>query len=507
MGTVESLVLAFLTFGFFTLIALKFSVNFSQNNIQELKIDLSVDLEAKNSTYLSQDQENNQNPEKQPKQKILFYIYDTPEFQFLKNCSSRFNYTLNVHGKHEDDILFLTRIYVHPSRTKNPEKAKIFIIPVILGSIFRFLSYKFACTERNAGKCLLEKGVCGKNSRMHTMMENAARGVMKSEFFKKNDGKDHLIVSSDFRAQNSNWYPKEFGALVRKVSFGTFEEFWAPILMNTQVVFNYADSGRNGVKIKRIRSRCSIVTPYVNKVEIEDFEDNSINEMKNISDRKIDFLFMGQWNQKGSYAHRRRFNLIFHRGLNELGGKTRIFANTVAFGKTTKNCEYSKFKNLINSSDPHQTIIGKNTQLEPVAKTAPKLTNCKIPASMKTDYLELLSNTKLALIISGDTASTSRIYDAIERGAIPIVVSDLLPMVGLPFKYKVPWERLVYFLSVHSDEQSVLRVLEDISVRMGELEEKQRLLKKYGKEVLWWSKGGSNVVDNLVDEAYYKCMA
>ena len=420
--------------------------------------------------------------------RILFYIYDAPEFHFLKNCSRRFNYSQNIYGKHEDDILFLTRIYDHPLRTLNPTKAKVFIIPIILGSIFRFLSYTFP--NQKSGNMLMQPGLCGNKTTMFRMMENAGKSILKSDFFIKNQGKDHLVVSSEFRAQSVHWYPKNFADVMKRINFGTFEEIFAPSLMNSQTVFTYGSSARNGAT-EKIHPRCSVITPYVNKIETN----YKFDDWKNSSERKIDFLFMGQYNQKGSYRDRVRLNNIFHVGKDWLKTSPRIFADTVNYGLKMKHCEYENFKNA-NFSHKFKFTY-----------PAPKLTNCYIEKAMKDDYLKLLSDSKFSLIISGDTASTSRLYDAIERGSIPIIVSDLLPMVSFPFKSKVPWERLVYFLSSHADERNILKSLYDIwSKKDDELNEKQKYLQKYGKEVLWWSKQGSNVVKNLIEETYFKCV-
>ena len=60
-----------------------------------------------------------------------------------------------------------------------------------------------------------------------------------------------------------------------------------------------------------------------------------------------------------------------------------------------------------------------------------------------------MKQSKFAFILPGDTASSSRLYDAISSGTVPIILSNHLLEVGLPFIDRVPWKDLVVFLGLH----------------------------------------------------------
>ena len=52
-------------------------------------------------------------------------------------------------------------------------------------------------------------------------------------------------------------------------------------------------------------------------------------------------------------------------------------------------------------------------------------------------YERRLARSEFALMIHGDSPSSGRLYDTMAYGAIPIVISDSLWHVGLPFPGKV----------------------------------------------------------------------
>ena len=60
-----------------------------------------------------------------------FFIYDDPVFQWWNNCTKDTYLEYSYGHKHGDDVLFYPSIKDHPMRTYSPEKAEIFVIPIM----------------------------------------------------------------------------------------------------------------------------------------------------------------------------------------------------------------------------------------------------------------------------------------------------------------------------------------------------------------------------------------
>merc|ERR1719291_36131 len=56
------------------------------------------------------------------------------------------------------------------------------------------------------------------------------------------------------------------------------------------------------------------------------------------------------------------------------------------------------------------------------------------------------SKAKYWLVPRGDTPSSSRLYDSIHFGAMPIVISDDFEKVGMPYPDDFPWDRVLTFI-------------------------------------------------------------
>ena len=119
------------------------------------------------------------------------------------------------------------------------------------------------------------------------------------------------------------------------------------------------------------------------------------------------------------------------------------------------------------------------------------------------DYAELHRRSKYMLVISGDTPTTSRLYDALAAGMIPVVVSDYMFEVGLPFPSTVPWHSMVFwiperFLSGSSIQKLILDAPEREIVR------RLTLIQKHRDDLLWHSPS-SRVVNSILIEAKFSC--
>ena len=108
-------------------------------------------------------------------------------------------------------------------------------------------------------------------------------------------------------------------------------------------------------------------------------------------------------------------------------------------------------------------------------------------------------------LVPGDTASSSRLYDAIRQGSIPIIIGNHQFEVGLPFLWKVQWRDLAFFIPDHFDADFIkksLRAIENYPVKL--LEKRWQVLMKFKNDVSWASTE-SKVVKNVLREAQWRC--
>ena len=95
-----------------------------------------------------------------------------------------------------------------------------------------------------------------------------------------------------------------------------------------------------------------------------------------------------------------------------------------------------------------------------------------------------MADTKFSLIIQGDTSSTSRLYDSISRGAVPVIVSDHLTESGLPFTWRVPWKDFVVYMPTRLNKAEMASFFNQIS-ELGRnfVEQRQKVMLTYAPDV------------------------
>ena len=109
-------------------------------------------------------------------------------------------------------------------------------------------------------------------------------------------------------------------------------------------------------------------------------------------------------------------------------------------------------------------------------------------------------------MLYGDSSTSSRLYDAISAGAIPVILSNQLMTYGLPFIQDVPWRDMVFFLDVTDDMDFLFAQLKNLqSVPDVILKERLEKLQKHAKDVLWNSED-SKVAENLLIAGKKRCL-
>lgn len=365
---------------------------------------------------------------------------------------------------HGDDVIWIELISKHPWRTFDPEKAKIFIIPAMVG--FRTNQPRLSCGGKTQDRIL----------------DDMAKQLLTEPTFIKNQGIDHLIVSSHFKLRNNaKWrlMSENFLRVTRQIKFANFE-----ILHNR----NY---NHKGSRIWPELWKCSLVVPYV---------DNSLlnrPEITNSQRQKI--LTYDAWKQ-------RHYDLFFIGGLDgRTSYKARLDINQ---GLNSHNL-FRDFKFIYAASKSKS--LGKTTEAmkNPCNQTKCETTNCAnclATDSMKSKYVNYLVDSKFALVIHGDTPSTSRLYDAISSGAIPIIVSSDLYIEGLPFIDKVPFYDFCFFINESLNVEEIYQQIYKVVRETPEYILKYRFEKmvKHIDDVSWRSKT-TRIVENILYDSLKVC--
>lgn len=139
-----------------------------------------------------------------------FYVYDELDWMSLRcnNCTKNVFEGSNYQTyKHSDDFWFLKSALNHPLRTKDPEKAQLFVVPALMNAVVEGMWLNGTCCI--GGEC---------NDKLFALTE---RTLNNSYWFKRKGGRDHVAVCSHFDCQRK--VPKKRFPMIHKCNRITFE--------------------------------------------------------------------------------------------------------------------------------------------------------------------------------------------------------------------------------------------------------------------------------------------
>ena len=144
------------------------------------------------TTKFDDDEEEEVGGEWKPKLNVPFYIYE--------NGLNWWNITLYNLGdyyydyKHSDDYWLLKSAREHPQRVLDPSKAKLFFVPTLLNAM---MEDKLGSGDNSKVLCLpIKNGAqtkCGS-----ALWRHCNKLLGQSPWFKRNQGRDHILVYSHF---------------------------------------------------------------------------------------------------------------------------------------------------------------------------------------------------------------------------------------------------------------------------------------------------------------------
>lgn len=236
---------------------------------------------------------------------------------------------------------------------------------------------------------------------------------------------------------------------------------------------------------------CTIINPYVEKsIFYTSQPKNSTKDLQEITfdswqNRYYNFVFIGRldpWHKTYKFRY-------------ELG--TKLYGYMKKF--STNHPGQYPYIYATNSYEHHKFVPCKKS-------CSYQCANC-FDAQLSSNYLKHIYNSKFGLVIKGDTPSTSRFYDLVASGTIPIIISNFLYLEGLPFKNLVDYHKFCYFIDENLSYHKIINQIYQITAQSNQTEvaEKLKYLKFYAPEILW-RRNSTRVSENILLEAAQPCV-
>jgi Exostosin family len=106
----------------------------------------------------------------------------------------------SCHGKHSDDFWYMRSAWDHPMRTLDPNKAKLFFVPVLLNAVLdRFVEFR---KRRRNRFCAHGHRDCIREAKDLGLLYQVNEALGQNTFFQRSNGTDHIIVLSHWQARS-----------------------------------------------------------------------------------------------------------------------------------------------------------------------------------------------------------------------------------------------------------------------------------------------------------------
>jgi hypothetical protein len=148
--------------------------------------------------------------------------------------------------------------------------------------------------------------------------------------------------------------------------------------------------------------------------------------------------------------------------------------------------------------------VGSCTRDLPLCQATENASGCRANFS-RTDYIDTLVRSKFGLMMSGDTPSSSRIYDYISAGAIPIIIGDRFREHAASFTHDIPWESFSFTISESAFRtKPVDSVTNILNSPDNAITSKLNALHQVRTALDWYSEQGTRVPSLILREAARK---
>ena len=313
---------------------------------------------------------------------VPFYLYDSAAFD-PPLCDDGYAVDeLPKKGYWCTGTEWLMQARVHPWRVKDPAKAKLFVVGF---DACRSFAHRYKCE----GKTHFD--------RVNAIFEALA----ESPWYRRKGGQDHfwhlphntlpvaLLGKHQWRQNTKTaFFPNPPQAdLIRNMSVGRYISYH--LTLSTPNRYGFQSAQRSWVKEEE-RWGCTVVLPIVTPRSLW----------------MPDTVTFEQWE--------RRSTLIFFRGNNGNGG-----------GCYMRNGQHAR---------------GKAVELGATATGLPKSILTNAHAASPEAYRAEILDAKYCLVFACDDPQTSRFFDAVAAGCIPVVINDAWRIAVSPFSSQINYD-------------------------------------------------------------------
>jgi len=407
-----------------------------------------------------------------------FFVLDGPGFAWFENCSATPSNKLDEYARSQGSLdLWTLRLALQSrARVLQPELARIFLVPTLLG----YMS--------DGKRCL------GRTSQQ--MQQITVLALQQSPFWRLR-GASHLIVGGNW------WISRTFG-----------RDFIRKILPHTIFVSTMRKAGSE-------ISACWLVAPYVEPPYTRSALPHGVGA-GGLDNRPLAFSFVGDLGLVRSrgrpwyYARRadRRAFLTAVASSSHLSSVSAVVhaPNSILLDPTHHAAHGVQRQRCFPSSRPATSkchaVGSKCTGFPQSCLVGGSCLGCSIANRSFSSGNEVLRHSRFCPVLRGDSPGSQRIYHCIAMGAVPVIIDDELKAgrgERLPFHHIVDWQRFIFRIRSQPWERDrIVNGLTDLAGRQKEYRGKFMNLVSRQADVNW-RHNESRVFHNLLYTTVLQC--
>jgi len=365
---------------------------------------------------------------------------------------------------HEDQYsgehYFYKQLRAHPWRVRQPAAALLYVVPL----------YANAALQPSA------KGRACNGTHYQTLFDATARAVAATPQYARHRGADHVTVSNSWKTSQRPPKQAPWLGLANQLPNDYFRHVFRNAIVGHMESRHANDDGW---------WRCSVVSPYVANFDGA-FDGNFDGATAAAQPPPLAPL--------GGAGSSRPDLFYFHGNANSRG----------TYGYAFRQVALAQLEPLAAS---HISALGLPKEAARCDVKGGVTTNC-LGARNSVSFRERMARARFNLVLRGDSPSSRRLYDGLAVGTLPVLVSDELWSVGLPFQCLVPWRRFTISVAEQAfhSEAGALETFRRLSaLQPSLLGRMQRAAHHHRRDVLW-NVNGSRVAENVLLSAALRCL-
>jgi hypothetical protein len=393
---------------------------------------------------------------------VLFYLYAGGDYDiFWTSCKKRI-FAKGV------EVSFLLHLQNHPWRTYDPEAAALFVIPGLFSVALN--------SHSNESNCDLS---------VEEMSTTLGSAVENSQWFKRHQGRDHLMVVGYFMAELFLSQSPQWAGLLDQATLGLHSEVRMYIGKQYPrcIISVGHQASPNENSDMEVKTSADLV--HMRPLSQTLLDRQAVNAL---NPQARTFFMLGQANKMRYYRHR----VTAVKRLGEVGENSFVAASKCERGMKFKPCG-------INRPRSAPALRSEKAVIAPVS-------NCCLKTKLSySSFLKEMMMSNFSLLIGGGDPGSSRFADAIALSVPQLILSDGFYTRYAPFPCIVPWRAITEEITEKEFKAQPVQAVEEALRRAGgRREDMIGLQQQYARDVDW-THPASVAPNNLLVEAVRRC--